>query len=301
MARWLARTAAPHPTVNGAAVPGDRPEALPVAVVIPCFNDGATVGEAVASVLNESPAEVVIVNDGSTDPHTLEVLDALGVASARVVHQANAGLAAARMRGVAETTSPFVMVLDADDCVAEGALAAMAEALMADQSLAVVWGDVERFGDAGHLVYPKARSLDPWRISLLNELVASSMVRRSSLLEAGGWTLTDAYEDWDLWMAMAERGMHGRHVGRVTLRYRVADPRMYASALGRHDELVRALEERHPGLLMNRSRNRRASASGYMLKAAWGIISRLPLPPRFARYCYVGSLWAFEPSRRRRR
>ena len=38
------------------------------------------------------------------------------------------------------------------------------------------------------------------------------MVRREALLDAGGWELKGGYEDWDLWMALAERGVRGVHV-----------------------------------------------------------------------------------------
>ena len=51
-----------------------------MAVVIPCFDDGATIGEAVASVTAQEPCELVVVDDGSTDPHTLRVLDELAEA-----------------------------------------------------------------------------------------------------------------------------------------------------------------------------------------------------------------------------
>ena len=66
----------------------ERPHASPpaaprVAVVIPCFDDGATIREAVASVTGQEPCELVIVNDGSTDPETLEVLAELADAGTR--------------------------------------------------------------------------------------------------------------------------------------------------------------------------------------------------------------------------
>jgi glycosyltransferase involved in cell wall biosynthesis len=274
---------------------------LPVAVVIPCFNDGSTVMEAVESALAEGPAEIVVVNDGSTDPGTLEAFSQLRQRGVRVIDRENGGLAAARMTGVEETTSPFVMVLDADDCIAPGALRTMADALARDPRLGVVWGDVERFGAAGYLRYPKARSLDPWRITVMNELVASTLVRRTSLIEAGGWTLTRPFEDWDLWMSMAERGIAGLHVGCVTLRYRVDEPRMYRNALRDYPALMTLLRTRHADLFAARRTNRRRSASPRRLKWVWTLAEALPIPQRLRRYVVFAALVACEPSRRRAR
>ena len=274
---------------------------LPVAVVIPCFNDGATLMDAVQSAQAQCPDELVVVDDGSTDPRTLQCFTELEGRGVRVVHQDNQGLAAARMAGVEATTSALIMVLDSDDLLAPGALHAMASALSGNPELAVVWGDIERFGTAGYLRYPKARVLDPWRISHLNELVASTMVRRSALIEAGGWTLRTPFEDWDLWMAMAERGMRGRHVGITTLLYRVDEPRMYRGALKAYPHLVRTLKSRHPRLFRNRARLRKTANAGWLLKVAWTGIDVVPLPQRAKRYLYFGSLIACEPSRRRRK
>ena len=55
----------------------------------------------------------------------------------------------------------------------------------------------------------------------VNGLPVSTLVRRSDLLAAGGWQLRGGYEDWDLWMGLAERGRRGVHVGRPTHGYRL--------------------------------------------------------------------------------
>ena len=139
-----------------------------VAVIIPCFNDGLFVQEAVQSARSQNPAELVVVDDGSDDSQTLEVLRRLADEGVRVIRQTNAGLSAARMAGVHGTTAPYVMVLDSDDQVADGALERMSGALDASSSLDVVWGDVVRFGKAGYRRYPKGKTLDPWRMTFLN-------------------------------------------------------------------------------------------------------------------------------------
>lgn len=247
-----------------------------IAVVIPCYNDGATFRETLDSIDEPEPLELVIVNDGSDDPATLEALAAIEAGGVRVVHQENAGLAAARMAGVAATTAPYVTALDADDLEAPGALAALADALDAQPEAAVAWGDVQNFGD--DRTYRRlGRTLDPWLITYVNELPADAMVRREVLLEAGGWQLRGGYEDWDLWMALAERGARGIHVPVLTGWYRVRSTRMLAGAQQRHGAILAVLRERHPGLFAGRAANRRRSPAPLRCKALLPAIDRLPV------------------------
>ena len=99
-------------------------------------------------------------------------------------------------------------------------------------------------------------------------------------------------------MAMAERGMKGRHVGVTTLLYRVEEPRMYRRGVRSYGELSSLLETRHEHLYRNRRRFRQIASAGLALKFAWTVIDRLPLPPPARRYAYFGALVLCEPSRR---
>ena len=86
-----------------------------LSVVVPCFNEEATLVTVVEKVL-VSPfvGEILIVNDGSTD-RSGEILDAFDDPRIRVIHQPmNLGKGAALRRGFAAATRPFVIVQDAD-------------------------------------------------------------------------------------------------------------------------------------------------------------------------------------------
>ncbi len=98
----------------GASVPSDAPEPC-LGVVMPCFNEAATIKVIVDSVL-DSPLvrELVIVDDGSTDD-TLQTV--LGISDPRVrvfAQPINLGKGAALRRGFREVQSPYVIVQDAD-------------------------------------------------------------------------------------------------------------------------------------------------------------------------------------------
>ena len=86
-----------------------------VSVVIPTYNYGRFIGDAIRSVLEQThpPAEIIVVNDGSTD-ETADVVGAFGDV-VKYIRQDNAGVCAARNRGVSESTGELIAFLDADD------------------------------------------------------------------------------------------------------------------------------------------------------------------------------------------
>jgi glycosyltransferase involved in cell wall biosynthesis len=256
-----------------AAAPARR---LPrVAVIVPCYNDGATLAETISSLEDQEAHELVVVDDGSTDEATLALLDDLRAGGVAVVRQANAGLSAARMAGVAATGAPYVQPLDADDLLEPGALAALADALDAHPDAAAAWGDIAVFGEF-RMIARTADRLDPWLVWHMSEMPGTSMFRRTALEETGGWRFGEAYEDWDLWMALAERRFAGVRVPRVVLRYRRDPGRMNAGGLARHTELATSVRARHPSLRSQRLRNWLASPAPVRVRLLFPALEIVP-------------------------
>lgn len=245
-----------------------------VAVVIPCFNDGATLEETLSSLDGQGRCEVVVVDDGSDDPETLAALDRVRTAGTRVVSQPNRGLSAARMLGVESTTAPYVQPLDADDYLAPGSLAALADALDADPRLGVAWGDQRTFGEL-EFTQKRTEALDPWAITYVNRLTAG-LIRREALLEAGGWVLKVGYEDWDLWMGLAELGWRGRRIDQVTYLYRISSTRMLSGARSHHADLYGQMRARHPRLFAARGASWSASGAPLRMRLLLPLVNLLP-------------------------
>lgn len=253
-----------------------------MAVVIPCFNDGALLGEAVRSALKQDRIdELVVVDDGSTDPGTLAAFGELEQEGVRVVHQRNGGVGAARMSGVTQTTSDYVLCLDADDRLLPGALSKLAQALDDDSTVALVWGDYQLFGERTW-VQATAPDLDPWQISFQNDIPASMMIRRSVLMETGGWQSV-SHEDWDLLMALAEAGARGCRLPTAIYEYRQHGLRAAGIAASHHGDVYELLRNRHPALFSQRRTSWRRSRSPWLLKLAVPLIFALPLQPNHQR------------------
>ncbi len=248
-----------------------------ISLIIPCFNDGATVIEAVHSArLQRRVGELIVVDDGSTEEATHEAMLALEADGVSVLRRRNGGLAAARMSGVEASSSEYVFALDADDRLFSGAVDALADMLDRDRTQMLAWGDYQLFGDRSYR-QETARELDPWQITYQNDLPSSTLIRRSALLAAGGWRKSGGYEDWDLWMSLAELSAPGRRIELPVYEYRQHGVRMLSDASARHGALYAELRARHRSLFEQRRAAWRSSRAPLGLRLALPAIDALPI------------------------
>jgi glycosyltransferase involved in cell wall biosynthesis len=245
-----------------------------IAVVIPCFNDGETLPEAVRSAQDQEPCEIVVVDDGSVDENTLEVLARLRADGVRVIRQENGGVAKARMTAVHATSAPYVFPLDADDVLLPRSLTALADHLDAHPEVDLVWGRYRFFGERSH-VKDVARTLDPWVVTYVNDLPISTMIRRTALVAFGGWEYGRAYEDWDLWMRLAHRGAVGRGLSVVVYAQRLHGMRTARKAIPQFPQLYDELRRRNLALFEARAATRKLSTAPLSVKVLFPLIDAI--------------------------
>jgi len=207
--------------------PRVRPSAPPpprLSVVIPCYDQGEFLLDAVASVERsiEEPYELIIVNDGSRESRTREVLDLLRQAGYRVVDRENGGLAAARNTGVELARAPYILPLDADNRLRSGFVTPALAILDESPEVAAVYGDRYDFGLRNGTIDVPPFDLD----SLLpfNFIDACALLRKEVWTACGGYDPgmpAPGWEDWDLWIGAAERGWHLHHLPGEAFDYRV--------------------------------------------------------------------------------
>ncbi len=246
-----------------------------ICVVITSHDEGPLLAEAVASVEEGEEVELVVVDDASEDAATVEVLSALERQGTRVLrHERQRGVAEARMTGLAATSAPFVYPLDADDLAVPGVIGRMADLLDRDQDAAACVGDVHEFGDHD-VVRVTPRRLDPYRIALTNEYPITALYRRSALVAVGGWQklgLHDGYNDWDLWMSLAERGAVIVHLGDVGYRRRLHGERLNQQAQRRHRYFYALMRERHRDLFSRLGEYRRQSDLSLLKRCLYPLV-----------------------------
>jgi GT2 family glycosyltransferase len=233
---------------NGVRRPATQPR---LSVVIPCHDDGDYLIDAVASVeRNAAAAEVIVVDDGSTQPRTRAVLAALGEAGHRVIRQPHSGLSAARNRGIAESAGDYFLPLDADNRLVPGFAEEAVALLDADPAAGVAYGDRREFGArSGDVVVPK---LDLPRLLWSNYIDACAVVRRTVWNDCNGYDVAfAAWEDWDFWLAAAERGWRFVRIPRPTFEYRIRPDSLHHRFLRGADypSTLRRIYDKHRNLV----------------------------------------------------
>jgi glycosyltransferase involved in cell wall biosynthesis len=184
-----------------------------VSVIIPCFNYGKYILDALISVLSQTypHIEVLIIDDGSTDRETLEVLNGIRHERVRVIHQSNQGLAQSRNNGVAVAGGEYLLFLDADDRLERHCVAVLLYTLLRNPSGAYAYPDQRFFGDQELIWKPQA--FNAYDLLWSNHPSVCSLVRRRVFDECGYRSdLLYGYEDWEFWVRLSSAGHYGINV-----------------------------------------------------------------------------------------
>jgi len=221
-----------------------------VSVVIPCFDHGELLIEAVASVERSVtiPCELIVVNDGSREPRTLEVLATLRRAGYRIVDQDNRGLATARNEGFALAQGPYVLPLDADNRLLPGFVAEAARLLDERPAVGVVYGERLELGLRSGPAHVPAFSLPTLLAS--NFIDACALVRKDAWSDAGGFDAAmpaPGWEDWDLWLGIVGHGWQIERLPQAGFEYRVRPGSMIdrLAGGGRREAMTHYLAKKH--------------------------------------------------------
>ena len=277
--------------------PGDAPS---FSVVIAAFQAAETIGEAVASALEQTspPLEVIVCDDGSTD----DLEAALAPYRDRItfLRGEHAGAAAARNRALRVVAGDFVVLLDADDVLLPRRLEALGELGAARPDLDLLSTDVY-FDVDGELVgrfydenpFPVA---DQRGVILKRCFVGWPAARRTRLLAVGGFdeSLVNA-SDWDAWIRMILDGARAGLVREPLLRYRLRPGSLSSDRTRSLQSRVALLEKilGHPQLTPDERKalaatRRRAHGRARAATARQALLERRPHARRHALSLAVG-------------
>lgn len=222
----------------------DSARAPVVSVIVPMYQSGWCVEEALDSILAQSLTdfEAIIINDGSTDDGTSIARRFADTDHRfRIIDQTNQGLAAARNSGLDAARGEFIYFLDADDRLMPWGLEALVRAAREYENAGVhartEWRDV-----AGKPTN-WAPMTDHPEIGLAQLLqgcpfpVHAALTRRGAVGDTRFDPTLRIGEDWDFWLRLAERGVRWKSCDRVVAAYRMSpgslsrDPRAMWSSL----------------------------------------------------------------------
>jgi glycosyltransferase involved in cell wall biosynthesis len=222
---WLRPTAETSPNVD-TELHSQKPQ---ISIVIPCFNLGRYLHEAVESVLMQTyqRLEIIIVDDGSTDEFTAWLLQNFDRPKTTIVRQANAGLAATRNRGIARASGRYVCCLDPDDRLRPEFFAEAVQVLEREPDVGFVSGYFQMFDERDDTFrYGSCEFPD---LLAYNQAIEPAIFRRDAWDRARGYCetfTTSGIEDWDLWISFLELGYRAHVIPEIVWEYRIRPDQM---------------------------------------------------------------------------
>lgn len=195
-----------------------------VSVIIPCFNQGGFVEDAVLSAVNQTykNIEIICINDASTD-NSSSVLKKLADTYRNIVffdEKENRGVIYARNLGISAATGDYILPLDADNKIERTFIEKTVEVLEKNPDIGVVCSKVKIFGEENknwNLSEPELKN-----ILYSNNVDNCALFRKSDFLAIGGYKeyMQDGYEDWDLWLSFLEKGLRIHRIDEYLFNYR---------------------------------------------------------------------------------
>lgn len=224
-----------------------------VSVIMPCYNDGAYIEEAAESVWAQTypNVELIIIDDGSDDGQTAEILAKLADKGAVLLHTSHLGPAGARNAGISAADGEYILPVDADDRIDPTYIEKAVEVMDSDDNVGVVYCHADLFGEQS----------GPWKLPdyslesmLLDNIVfVTSLFRKADWLHVGGFStvMENGMEDYDFWLSILEIGREIRQLPETLFHYRIKPVSRTTRFLTEESvvqETYRQIYQRHPVL-----------------------------------------------------
>ncbi|MCD6092141.1 MAG: glycosyltransferase family 2 protein [Bacteroidales bacterium] len=194
-----------------------------ISIIVPCYNDGKYIHECLNSIHEQEYKnyEIIVINDGSTDDHTNEIIAALNNPKIKVLQTSNQGPSKARNQAIHHSKGKYILPLDADNKVGKVFIREAIEILEEKANVKIVNCDLQLFGAK------KARiKFEPFSMEKLlceNIIECASVFRREDFDKTNGYNpnMKETFEDWDFWLSILERGGDIQKIDIAEIFYRV--------------------------------------------------------------------------------
>lgn len=232
----------------------ERCMAKDVEAVVTSFNQGDMILEAVRSLCEQTvlPSKIIIVDDGSTDKTSLDILNAIKADTTIpipvvVIQQPNSGVSTARNTGIRKTETPLVLVLDGDDKVKPSYIEKVCKLLHDNASMVAASSWMNTFGVLDSVICPSGGNVN--KFLSRNCCPATHILRREVWEKSGGYdeSMRSGFEDWDFFLSMLET-IPNAHIGIVSeplIDYRTAPASSNVKSMSKRLELMRFIIRKH--------------------------------------------------------
>lgn len=225
-----------------------------VEAVITSFNQKKMIYDAVQSLCCQTmqPKRIIIVDDGSTDKESIQVLHEIEADNEwsvpiLIIRQKNGGVSAARNAGICKTEAPFVLVLDGDDSLEPDYVEEVCKLLYENPAMIAASSWMRTFGVLNAVVRPSGGNVSDFLSH--NCCPATHIFRRGVWEQCGGYdeTMRSGFEDWDFFLNMLETVPDGGIgiVEKPLINYRTTPVSSNIRSMDKRLELMRFIIEKH--------------------------------------------------------
>ena len=224
-----------------------------VSVIMPCYNDGEYIEEAIASVFAQTykNIELVIIDDGSDNEHTLSVLSRLSETNIKFLKTNRAKPAGARNAGIAQATGKYILPLDADDLIEPDYVEKAVQILEENKHIGVVYCYADLFGErSGRWDLPNY-SIE--KMLLDNIVFVTALFHKEDWEKVGGFhtDMQHGMEDYDFWLSILEIDKEIYQIPEVLFHYRIKTTSRTTEFMTNANivkETYRVIYQHHPAL-----------------------------------------------------
>jgi glycosyltransferase involved in cell wall biosynthesis len=195
-----------------------------ISIIIPCYNDADYLPECIQSIpqsMDGISMEVILVNDGSTEPRMLQLLKELEIRYT-VIHQPNSGAAVARNTGIAASKGKYILPVDADNRIVPDLIKKSLALLNSSSQIDIIYTDAYLLGEETGV--RTVGLFDAQRLLTGNYIDTCAVFRREVWEQTGGYDVSLSrltYEDWEFWIHAYEKGFQFYYIPEPLYYYRV--------------------------------------------------------------------------------
>jgi glycosyltransferase involved in cell wall biosynthesis len=218
-----------------------------VSIVIPCYNHGQYIQEALDSIDVEKincDIEIIIVDDGSSDTITLEKLENLKKLNYTVIHQTNGGPGKARNTGIKVAVGKYILPLDADNKISPDYINKALPVLEKNEA-DIVYAAPQFFGDTKIKNRQfKVRPFDDLGLVTGNCADACAVFKKEVWEKNGGYDEampSYGFEDWDFWISASKNNFVFHFINEKLYYYRIL-----------HNSMISAFDNKERTVIIHR-------------------------------------------------
>lgn len=180
-----------------------------VSVIIPCYNDGKYINEAVSSIYNQDyeNLEIIIIDDGSDD-NTKRILEGINKENLQIISQENAGPSVARNRGINIAKGDYILTLDADDYFDSTFVSKAMGILKKNSKIGLVSCWLNIFIDKKIIGKFHHKGGNSDSLIFTNGAIGNALFRKQCWVDVNGYDelMRTGFEDWDFNISIVKEG-----------------------------------------------------------------------------------------------